>query len=224
MSTAYNPRGLRDNCGYCSISKALELQGKQKTFRDADQLYHETVERLGVSTAGNPVPISRQLIFPDSQLGSLRPRPGYEVLGERGRSLDDYAVTSVASSFKLEFRQHTKNASQVRQGSAFLPEQFVRFYAKHGPSHWDVREFLEMRLDFLAEQGRNPSMQGLRTNLESELVGNAIIGSKDSNHYMTMQIDPDFHVIGVDPQDGATYGGAGLLERLQSIDLFMHLK
>jgi len=44
----YNPQNRLDNCGFCSLSKALELENLG--FRNADQIYDDTIKHLGCET------------------------------------------------------------------------------------------------------------------------------------------------------------------------------
>ena len=131
---------------------------------------------------GGRDPISRQLIFPRRDLDEMRAHNTYQALSDRGRGLSSYTISSVAAQNGLRFTEHVKGLD--------LPRQFIRFYVESGGGRVTFREFLEWRLELLREQNLKPNPVALQRLVESELGGQSIIGSTQSNHFINMEIDP----------------------------------
>lgn len=215
----FNPQHRLDNCGYCSIAAAMDVQGLGS--KDADQLYADTIGRLGLTIENGRDPVSRQLIFPEPELSKQKLRPGYFAL-EGAIGLDNYTITSVADNFKLNYRPSSKGQDP---SSEFLPEDFVKFYAERESGNWNINHFIEFRRERNEEQNRIvPSVAQLRHYLTMSLMGDSIVGAKRIAHFLTMRVNPNFEVSAWDPQDRKSYDAKGLLHRMGSVDLVMHLK
>jgi hypothetical protein len=211
MSTPYNPEGRTDNCGFCAIAHGLCLQNAAAVVT-ADQLYSDTLERLGLEREGNRDPIPRQLIFPEPMLHSIPVSVAYDALSERTLGLSSYTITAVAEASGLRFNP---------AGDLDLVRQFVQGFSNHG--RWSIHEFVEARLDFLRSQGKNPNPRSLERHVLGGLVGHSIMGSKTKDHFLNAHIDGSGFVQGFDAQDGTRHDGRGLMRRLGSVDLFMRL-
>jgi hypothetical protein len=62
----YNPRHRTDNCGFCSISRAIHEKSHGGRFVDADALYDQTLLNLRIERLANGAdPISRMLLLPE---------------------------------------------------------------------------------------------------------------------------------------------------------------
>jgi hypothetical protein len=213
MGTLYNPTGLTTNCGFCAIAHALSLQG---ITTDADKLYLQTLERLGIPRQGNTDPIPRQLIFPDPLMDGVPVRVEYTALAERGHDPSSYTITSVASANNLRYDLNNRDLS--------LQRQFFDFCARTGRGAWNINDFVQSRLTWLQVQGQNPSADGVRRHLLAQLSGHSIIGSKTVNHFITMQVDTSGKISAYDPQDGRQYDGASLHTRMRTLDLVLRLR
>jgi hypothetical protein len=210
MSTPYNPGDSKDNCGFCAIAHGLYLQNPAVVVT-ADQLYLDTLQRLGLTREENKDPIPRMLIFPEPMLDSKRVSVAYDALLHRAHGLSSYTITSVAEATDLRF----KGANDLS-----LVRQFMQGFSN---KTWTMKDFLQVRWDILKSQGRNPSFQGLERQIAGELVGHSIVGSKTKNHFINVHIDPSGSITAFDAQDGNRYDGRGLNYRLGTVDLFMRL-
>jgi hypothetical protein len=215
MGSPYNPSNRRDNCGFCAIAYALHLQ--KNIVVDADQLYLQALESLGLARNAGQDPIPRMLIFPEPMLDSAAVRTDYSALSSGVHGLSSYTITSVAQASGLRFQAKIKDLD--------LPRQFMQCYSNMGPGTWTIRDFEQMRLNFLRSQGRNPTSEGVKRQIAESLGGHSIVGSKVINHFINIHIDVDRsgHIEAFDPQDGSKYDGRGLNSRLRRIDLLMHL-
>ena len=214
MATLYNPGGSKTNCGFCSIAFALHTVKNQ--FVDADRLYTATLERLGLHVENGRDPIPRQLIFPEPNLDSLPISHLYRALEGTPLGLSGYTITSVASANHLNF--------DFKMSGLDLPRQFVKFSAETPPKQWSLTGFVDWRRNWLNERGLNPPVAKVREQIVKELEGTSIIGSKTSNHYINMRIDPSGVIRADDPQDGRQYDGKGLSDRMLTLDLMMRIK
>jgi len=215
MGSQYNPSNRKDNCGFCAIAYALHLQKHIEI--DADRLYLQTLERLGLKREAGRDPVPRMLIFPDPMLDSAGVRTDYSALLGGTNSLSSYTMTSVAEASGLRFQARIKDLD--------LPRQFMAFYRSTHSNAWSVRDFEQMRLNFLRSRGLNPLPAGVRKHIAAELGGHSIFGSKERKHYINVFIDIDRtgRIEAFDAQDGIRYDGVGLNSRLGSVDLVMHL-
>lgn len=213
MGTLFNPAGMTTNCGFCAIAHALSVQG---TVTDADQLYLQTLARLGLQREGDRDPIPRQLIFPDPLLEGVPLSAEYRALGDRGHGPSSYTITAVADSNNLRYDLNNRDLA--------LHRQFFEFSARSDPGRWNIADFVEMRLDWLESRGQTPSQEAVRRHVVDQLGGHSIVGSKTVNHFISIEIDRAGQISAVDPQDGRRYDGPRLYARLRTIDLFMHLR
>jgi hypothetical protein len=215
MGTLYNPSNLTTNCGFCCIAHALFLQGKKT---DADILYLETLERLGLTRVGDQDPIPRQLIFPDPLIDGIPLSAEYQALAERGHGPSSYTITAVASANNLQY--------QLQNRDLTLPRQFFEFYSRTGPGNWNIADFIAMRMNWLRTQRGNaaPPEASVRRYILDSIGGHSILGSKTVNHFINVHIDNSGHIRAYDAQDGREYSGSGLHARLRTVDLLMHLR
>jgi len=152
-------------------------------------------------------------------------REGYFALQGGAIGLDNYTITSEASTFNLKFDSSSRHFELNDQPSDFLPEQFVRFFAARESGNWNINHFIEYRREMNEEQNRIvPSVAQLRHHLTMSLMGDSKVGAKKIAHYLTMHVNPNFEVTGWDPQDRKSYDAKGLLRRMGNLDLVMHLK
>ncbi len=210
MGSPYNPGNREDNCGFCAIAYALHVQRHVET--DADRLYLQTLERLGLQRQGGRDPVPRLLIFPDPMLDSARVREEYSALLGGTLGLSSYTITSVAEANGLRFRAKITDLD--------LPRQFMAFYRTMNARIWNIRDFEQMRLNYLRSRSLNPAPEALRKHIAGELGGHSIFGSKESKHYINVFIDMERtgRIEAYDAQDGLR-----LASRLGSVDLVMHL-
>ena len=213
MGTLYNPNGLTTNCGFCAIAHGLFRQG---TNTDADKLYLQTLNRLGIQRQGASDPIPRQLIFPDPLIDGVPLPTGYQALADSGHGPCSYTITAVASDHNLRYDLNNRDLA--------LPRQFFEFYARTGTGKWDIADFVDMRLNWLQSQGRKPAADAVRRHIMEQLGGHSIIGSKTTNHFINVEVDGAGHIKAFDAQDGRIYNGSGLQGRLRTVDLLMHLR
>jgi hypothetical protein len=102
MEEEYNPRHRTDNCGFCSISRAIHEKSHGGRFVDADALYDQTLLNLRIERLANGAdPISRMLLLPERDSDQIPLPTSHEALTERGRSACDYMVESVAEALGL---------------------------------------------------------------------------------------------------------------------------
>lgn len=213
MGTLFNPSGLTTNCGFCAIAQALSVQG---TVTDSDQLYLQTLERLGLQREGDRDPIPRQLIFPDPLLEGVPLSAEYRSLGDRGHGPSSYTITAVADANNLRYDLSNRDLA--------LHRQFFEFSARSEPGTWNIADFVQVRLDWLESRGQTPAPEAVRKYAMEQLGGHSIVGSKTANHFISIHIDRAGHISAVDPQDGRVYDGPRLHARLRTLDLFMHLR
>ncbi len=215
MGSPYNPTNRTDNCGFCAIAYALHLQ--KHIIVDADRLYLQTLERLGLTRDSGKDPIPRMLIFPEHGLDSARVSTKYSALSEGPHGLTSYTISSVAEANGLRFELKVRGLDLVRQ--------FMNFSANMGLSTWTIRDFEQTRLKFLKSQALKPTLEGVRRQIAKEFGGHSIMGSTTANHFINIQIDADRsgRIEAFDAQDGIKYDGRGLNSRLRTVDLLMHL-
>ena len=216
MGSQYNPSNRTDNCGFCAIAYALHLQ--KHIAIDADRLYLQTLERLGLTRDAGKDPIPRMLIFPDPILDSAAVRSDYSALSGSAHGLSSYTITSVAEASGLRFQAKIQDLE--------LPRQFMMYYSNVGPgSAWAIRDFEQMRLNFLRSRGLSPKLEDVKKYIANELRGHSILGSKGRKHYINVFVDIDRtgRIEAFDAQDGIKYDGRGLNSRLGGVDLLMHL-
>jgi hypothetical protein len=214
MASIYNPSNSKTNCGFCAIAHALYERGVRK---DADQLYEETLARLGVERVNGVDPISRQLIFPEPGLDSMRLPTNYEALGARGHTAASYTITAVADAYQLQ-NDCTKDYST--DDKAFLPRQFCNFFGGQR-GNATIDGFIQLRMTLL---GGRATESAVRRFVMSQLGGHSIVGSITSNHYINVYIDGAGRITAYDAQDGREYDGPGFRGRMQTVNLFMRLK
>ncbi len=215
MGSHYNPSNRTDNCGFCAIAYALHLQKHIEV--DADRLYLQTLQRLGLTRDAGKDPIPRMLIFPDPMLDSAAVRIEYSALTGGTHGLSSYTITSVAEANGLRFQAKIKDLE--------LPRQFMTYYSNVRSGPWSIGDFEQMRLNFLRSRGSNPKAEDVKKYIANELGGHSILGSKVRKHYINVFIDigRTGRIEAFDAQDGAKYDGVGLNSRLGSVDLLMHL-
>ena len=192
--TPFNPSGRADNCGFCSIAYAGSLQNPGQPLRDADQLFLQRLEQLGFTP---DVAISRQLVFPEpGGFAGMRSRPGYEPLfNDSGNQLEDWTLPATAQALGVP---------------GDLANSTLRDWNVAFGRHADLDAAVQARVEQL-EASRNQSIdpapvrryiQGLR----AQLPGTYIVGSRSSAHYLTITIDPQGGITGLDPQNRVSYG------------------
>lgn len=209
--TRCNPSGLTTNCGFCAVSWALQC--RKNVTLNADQLYVQTLERLGLPVDQETDPVPRMLIFPGARLEDNPIRASYEALAHTVHGLSGYTITSVAEAHDLK----------TRHGNRELLQLLVDYYARMGPATWTIDDFVRARLNQLRAAGQNPSLRALRIHVANELGGDSIIGSKTVNHFVNLSINASGGISAYDAQDGRTYDGRGLKARLNTIDLFLRI-
>jgi hypothetical protein len=168
MGSQYNPSNRTDNCGFCAIAYALHWQ--KHIVVDADRLYLQTFERLGLTRDAGKDPIPRMLIFPDPMLDPTPVRTDYSALSGSAHGLSSYTITSVAEASGLRFHAKIKDLE--------LSRQFMMCYSNMQPSTWTIRDFEQMRLNFLRSRGLNPKLEDVKKYIANELGGQSILGSK----------------------------------------------
>jgi hypothetical protein len=203
MGTPYNPSNLSTNCGFCAIAYSLSLYGIKT---DADALYLQTIERLGITRVGGHDPIPRLLIFPEPRLDDIPLRAEYAALAEHGRGASSYTITAVASDNNLQCR--------VAETRRTIANQFLDFYARNGSARWNIDDFVRERMRFLRT---NAPSDAVKRHVMTELGGHSIVGSKQVNHFVNMRIDAVGHIWAFDPQDGEEYSGRGLKQGLAQL-------
>jgi len=205
-STRWNPGGLKTNCGFCSISYALEQQkGRLVT---ADELYEQTLQRLGVTREGDGDPIPRMLIFPVLNLDAIKIRAGYEKLGGWGRGASDYTIWSVARHVGWE----------LKTGAKDLLNSLVQFAAE-SKSGWRLDDFVRARMNRPGMAART-TFANMKSYVERDLKGNSIIGSINKHHFVNMSFSPAGEWKVFDAQKGMPYDGRRIKAELGSLDLF----
>jgi hypothetical protein len=205
-STRWNPSGLKTNCGFCAISYALEQQ-KGKLVH-ADELYEQTLQRLGVVRQGNADPIPRMLIFPGLNLDETRIRVEYHELEGRGRGPADYTIWSVAQHAGLE----------LKGGAKDLLNSLVQFGAESKPG-WKLDDFIRARMNRSELAGR-ATFANMKNYVENNLRGNSIIGSIKAQHFVNMAFGSAGEWRVFDAQKGVPYDGRHIKTELGSLDLF----
>jgi hypothetical protein len=216
MSSRYNPHERTDNCGFCAIAYARAAKGIEP-FYDADELYEETIKRLGIKREGKRDPLPRLLIFPEKDLDAIPVRTEYQALPEHGHTLSDYTVTSVAEASGL--------SCTAKMEDLTLVQQFLHWCSNRGHD-LEIGDFVDWRLNFLHERRLNPPRAAVESHIAKALAGDSIIGSKLRQHYINLRIQMGRtgRIEATDPQNGATYDGRGLALRLTRVDLLVHVE
>lgn len=229
-SPRYNPRGDDTNCGFCAVSYALDRLNLK--WFNADDLYNRKLERLQLTPAekkGFP----RQLIFPERNWEKLPPRPGYEPLFYGTRSPSLYTITQVAQEEGLAFH----GTGLIAGGHVgltrdqILGDDVAHFFGwcKNMPGRWKFHQFVEYRLELLEEKAETTGTKfdaaEKQRAIMQGLAGDAILGSKKTNHFMNLHIDPVHGSVEAhDPQSGGDFDGKQLADRLGEVNLFIHLE
>ncbi|MDR3772520.1 MAG: hypothetical protein P4L26_04175 [Terracidiphilus sp.] len=197
---------MKTNCGFCAISYALEQQkGKLVT---ADELYEQTLQRLGVVRQGNGDPIPRMLIFPGLNLDQAKIRVEYHELEGRGRGPADYTIWSVAQHAGLE----------LKSGAKDLLNSLVQFGAESKPG-WRLDDFVRVRMNRPELAGR-ATFASMKNYVETNLKGNSIVGSIHAQHFVNMAFSSAGEWKVFDAQKGLAYDGRRIRAELRSLDLF----
>ena len=206
-ATRWNPSGLNSNCGFCSISYALE---QQKGFLiTADQLYDQTLERLHIPRNGNQIPLPYALIFPVAGQAQPPIPVHYQALEGHGMGAADYTIWSVARHAGLE----------LKAGDKTLLNHLVEFAAqKHTP--WRLDDFITARMSIPALAARGATFANMKRHVETSLNGNSIIGSIKAQHFVNMSFNPAGEWTVFDAQSGLRYDGKLLKAKMISLDLF----
>jgi hypothetical protein len=206
----HNPSGLRTNCGYCAISRGLLIQ--QGISIDADQLYIQTLKRLSLPADEPTDPVPRTLFFPNAAR-DVKVRISHSAVNEGVLSGDMYAIWSVATGCGLRWDFGNKG----------LLSQFVANYSIVDYSQVFDR-VAGLRYESALESGKTPgSLERLRSDIASELVGEAIIGSASDEHFLNVTISRSGHMEFFDPQEGKRYDGRDLRYKAMRIDLLMRV-
>ena len=206
--TEYNPQGLTTNCGFCAIAKWLSL--KTKTPVTADDLYVRALEHFDIDTTGPDDPISRQLIFPQARLDEdYASRNRYRALSDRGIALSSYTITSVAREAGLTFVD----------GDAGLLRWLLECQSTANTQSLKLEDYVNARLNVLRHTKGLPAQPVAVKKSLLDLPGNYIIGSKDTRHYLTLEVDGRLTLKAMDPQDGANYFGPRIKAKVPTIDL-----
>jgi hypothetical protein len=211
--TRWNPRALADNCGFCAISYALErsyaLEPEKETFKNADQLYEFTLERLGIERHGNVDPVPRALLFPvKGDHGRMNLPVGYEALNGGAIGPNDYTVVSVAEHAGLK----------LEPGARDILNAFLKFAAQSRPP-LKLDAFVKARMNIPALAGK-ASFLSMKVHMEKELMGNSIVGSTDRKHFVNLNVGPTGTTTIFDAQIGSEYDGSRVLATLREIALF----
>jgi len=203
--TPWNPSGLTTNCGFCAIAYALELQTGRP--HNADELYLKTLQDLGLERKDNKDPIPRMLIFPQWNLDQIQATHQYDALLGGRYSLADYTITAVAS--RLGLNSLTGDKQMVNALMEFATRA-------HGP--WTLDDFVKARTERPGLSAK-PSFALMKKTVESSLKGDAIIGSTDGKHFMTMSFDDQLRWKLFDPQNNRHYDGLRAKALLTSVAL-----
>lgn len=196
----YNPAGRKDNCGFCSISRAIHVKFGDSRFLDADAIYEQTLAHLGIERpAGADDPISRMLLLPNPRTRAIAiPEPSHAVLKQGVRSGDQYTVHSVAGFCGLLSNWDTSFIKTLNE--------FIGLVT--GPKRF--RALAEKRLDE-SEQSEDkserrralPSIDRLEQHLRTELAKPFIIGTHMGgmyNHFTNLTIDLSGRIEAYDAQ------------------------
>jgi hypothetical protein len=204
--TRWNPSGLTTNCGFCAVSYALEQQ-KGKLI-DADELYVQTLQRLGIDKQKDRDPIPRSLIFPGAKVNEAAIRSEYHELEDRGRGPADYTIWSVAHHAGLD----------LKGGDKLLLNSLVEFAAISAP-RWKLDDFVTARMSRPDLTGR-ASFTTMKSHVENSLKGNSIIGSIARKHFVNLSISPLGELKVFDAQRGMSYDGRRIKAEFDRLDLF----
>jgi hypothetical protein len=204
--TRWNPSGLKTNCGFCAISYAREQQ--KGTLVDADQLYLQTLQRLGIDRHGDEDPIPRSLIFPQFDLDKAAIKSQYHELECRGRGPSDYTIWSVAHYAGLD----------LKSGDKKLLDSLVEF-AANSARGWKLDTFVQARMTRPELAGR-ASFKDMKSYVMNNLKGHAIIGSIGRGHFVNVTITPRGELKVFDPQKGITCDGRHIKAEFGRLDLF----
>jgi len=202
--SAWNPNNRSDNCGFCAISYALQLQ--KGVFLDADQLYNRMMEKFHIPREGNESPVPRTLIFPAPNLSDVQWRDSYRAFQDTMYTPAQYTIRSVAEEFGLD----------LQPGDKDLVNALIS-YAYNAPPGWKFDDFVRQRSQ---RAGAAAGFTAQKSYMERQLKGNWIIGSKDAIHYVNMSFTPAGEWKVFDPQIGVPYDGKGLMAKMPSLDLF----
>jgi hypothetical protein len=202
MGEQYNPENRTDNCGFCSISRAIHEKSQGGRFVNADTLYDQTLLNLRIQRLPNGGdPISRMLLLPERDSDNIPLPTSHEALREVGRSACDYMVESVGEALGLPCVRDT-----------YLKNTLTRFIGlsrdASGPRRFHV--LAEERLDGILQsesspQSRRatPSIQRVEEHLRTALAKQFIIGLHKGhrvNHFINLTIDLSGRVEAYDAQ------------------------
>lgn len=200
----WNPSKLKDNCGYCAISYALEQKG---IILDADGLYNQLMDDFDIDRRTRATPVPRTLIFPKQiDLDKTPWPPNYEELQAKGHTPSDYTIRSVALHFKLHLSGEDKQ----------VVNSLVEYAADFAKAGWKRDDFVRYRLQRLGKA--NSASE--KDKIEKSLKGNFILGSTDAKHYVNMSFSPTGEWRVFDPQDGVLYEPHHVKVKLGIIALF----
>jgi len=225
MDEQYNPQHRTDNCGFCSISRAVHEKSQGGRFANADTLYDQTLLNLRIERLPNGAdPISRMLLLPERDSDNIPLPTSHEALREGGRSACDYMVESVAGALGLPCVRET-----------YLRDTLTRFIGL-SRNVSDPRRFhllAEERLEGILQsesspQSRRatPSIQRLEEHWRNALAKQFIIGLHKGhrvNHFINLTIDLSGRIEAYDAQikkafDPALIPAMGSIKAVTSIN------
>jgi RHS repeat-associated protein len=198
-ATKYNPEGRRNNCGFCALAGIFEAFGLP--FRNADQLYDETVARLGLPEGSLP----RQLMY-DYRANESGLPGRYAVLQDGTRDPREYTIAGVASNYGFEGENLGNIQSSWERRYVTIdgetPEQRVlnnRLRA-HGIDPDDFDSFDPVHVNHQREVQQSLERYGHR------LTGHYVIArgveSGEVGHFIHLTLHPDGNYEAFDHQNG----------------------
>lgn len=215
----FNPCGLATNCPFTSISGGFYLRDPAAPIRNADELYIETLQDLGLDTSTPHDPVTRMVAFPYKPQPPAGPPPLiYEALGNRWT---EYNITSVAMARGLS----------VRETSTVLNDYSAAFGKPLNQLVTDRLNVLRKAAE--ATGGKVASRAAIQqsiVNMRQKVAGHYIIGSRtasptaEAGHFMNMSIDANGVITGNDFQSGAVYNGLNAIRQvLGEIDTILKI-
>ncbi len=214
----YNPCGLSDNCGYVALSKALEYQFPQLTFRNADDLYIATRNELKLTKDDQ---LSYQLVFPQD-LSKATPRAGYEPLFTNGRDISQYTIANVATKSGLDFKF-----------SSDVITDWNKIYGQGKSINQAAKNrFQILEKDFeLFPTSTTPTFNKALAGIELQsqnLSGSYVIGSSRGGHFMNLEIkNGDFKAFDFQVYPPRVYNSPEALKKAMGgydTDFFMKIR
>src|SRR5206468_7534509 len=102
----------------------------------------------------------------------------------------------------IDLEARAPAGSHIRGARSGIPTRvqnsarLLGFYAKAGGGAWNIRDFVQMRVNYLQEQKtRRPvDPAEISRHIINTLGGHSVMESKTVNHFINVHVDPSGHI------------------------------